>query len=232
MILQARTNDFQFVQAKNVSILKAAALRVLAADEGLYVATDATDRRLFDPIRKAGHRVLTFADALHAGTCARKNQTTLPRSFAGDANHVSMTIAEARALDAVGRNLYGMVDVLVAAQGRTFTATWFSTLSTHVQRIRGYVGRPDQSTFFSMESRWAACQRWEAPRRPWYMREFPTAWRNIDGDEEPAPRPGEGVYNIARDGVDYQQKGYPSALARDGRRGVDDPRVRPFAIER
>ena len=55
------------------------------------------------------------------------------------------------------------------SQGRTFTGTWFSTLSTHVQRVRGYVGRPDASTFFSEPKRWAACQKWEEPRRPWYM---------------------------------------------------------------
>jgi hypothetical protein len=114
-----------------------------------------------------------------------------------------------------------MVDVLVATQGRTFTGTWFSTLSTHVQRVRGYGGRPDDSTFFTMETRWAACQKWEEPRRPWYMREFPTAWRAVDGDDQPAPLPGEGVYNGQRDGVDYQARGYPAA-------GVADPRTRPF----
>ena len=100
------------------------------------------------------------------------------------------------------------------SQGRTFTGTWFSTLSTHVQRVRGYVGRPDASTFFSEPKRWAACQKWEEPRRPWYMREYPTAWRDVDGRAAPAPRRGEGVYNIVQDGVDYSAGGYPQDAAR------------------
>ena len=35
------------------------------------------------------------------------------------------------------------------------------------------------------------------------MREYPTAWRDVDGRAAPAPRRGEGVYNIVQDGVDY-----------------------------
>ena len=53
------------------------------------------------------------------------------------------------------------------------------------------------------------------------MREFPTAWRGIDGDDQPAPEAGEGVYNGPKDGVDYQARGYPAD-------DVPDPRTRPF----
>jgi len=75
------------------------------------------------------------------------------------------------------------------------------------------------------------------------MREFPTAWRGIDGDEQPAPAPGEGVllaargstprrasrnflqvYSIHKDGVDYQQRGYPDLAFAPGR----DPRERSY----
>ena len=75
-----------------------------------------------------------------------------------------------------------------------------------------------------MATRGAACQKWEEPRRPWYMREFPTAWRGIAGDDQPGPMPGEGVYNGPKDGVDYQQKGYPADGAAAG--GEEEPTPR------
>ncbi|KAK7234524.1 hypothetical protein SO694_00194037 [Aureococcus anophagefferens] len=220
--LHARMNEFQFGESGNLAAetLRDAVGRSLGAREALYVATDAPDRATFDAIRHRGHRVVLLSDAILASTRARRNATgPLPLKYAKDWNGVSMTPAEAAAVAAVGRNEHGLVDVLVAAQGRAFTGTWFSTLTTHVQRIRGYVGRPDESTFFSMATRWAACQRW-------YMREFPTAWRGIAGDDQPGPRPGEGVYNGPKDGVDYQQKGYPA----DG--AAADPRTRPFPVRR
>ena len=189
--------------------LREGVARSLAPSEALYVATDAADVAVFDPIRHAGHRVVLLGDAVRAATRARRNATG------------SMTAAEAAAIARAAPNEYGLVDVLVAAQGRTFTGTWFSTLSTHVQRVRGYCGRPDDSTFFTMATRWAAAQAWEEPRRPWYMREFPTAWRAIDGDDDAGPRRGERVWNGQKDGVDYQQVGYPADR-------VADPRSRPF----
>lgn len=95
-------------------------------------------------------------------------------------------------------NEYGMVDVLVAAHGRTFTGTWFSTFTGHIQRIRGYAGYPDNSTYFAPASRWAAAQAYEKPRSPWYMREWPEAWRDIDDDNADGsrPRPGELTYDV------------------------------------
>ena len=207
--LHERLNDFQFKGQSNVL----AALKVLAPREALWVATDAKDKAPFDGIAGAGHRVVTLEDALVAAAARRRN-ASLPRHVAVAANDVAMTEGEAAAVARIGANERGFVDVLVASQGRTFTGTWFSTLSTHVQRIRGYVGRPDASTFFSEPKRWAACQKWEEPRRPWYMREYPTAWRDVDGRAAPAPRRGEGVYNIVQDGVDYSAGGYPQDAAR------------------
>ncbi|MEM6730821.1 MAG: hypothetical protein AAF658_04655 [Myxococcota bacterium] len=95
-------------------------------------------------------------------------------------------------------NEYGLVDVLVAAHGRTFTGTWFSTFTGHIQRIRGYAGYPDNSTYFAPASRWAAAQAFEKPRSPWYMREWPEAWRDIDDDtaDGTRPRPGELTFDV------------------------------------
>lgn len=207
--LHERGGDFQFKGVKDPD----AALRVLAPREALYVATDMKDKSAFEGVRKAGHRVLTLADVLAAASAARRN-VSMPRPVSLVANDVAMTTGEAEAVARIGANEAALVDVLVASQGRTFTGTWFSTLSTHIQRIRGYAGRPDASTFFSEFKRWAACQRWEDPRRPWYMREYSTAWRDIDGRDAPAPRRGEGVYNLVQDGVDYSRDGYPETAAR------------------
>ena len=68
------------------------------------------------------------------------------------------------ALDTIKAHEYGFVDVLVAAEGRTFTGTWFSTFSGYIQRIRGYRGKNDRDTFFSSRERWAAFQGFESPR--------------------------------------------------------------------
>ena len=42
------------------------------------------------------------------------------------------------ALKGVSPNYFGMLDQLVAAQGRNFYGTFFSTFTGYISRIRGY----------------------------------------------------------------------------------------------
>jgi hypothetical protein len=60
----------------------------------------------------------------------------------------------------------------VAAGGRTFTGTWFSTFSAYVCRLRGYEGaRPDESCFvFAPAHKRLDFQAWKMPQHAFYPR--------------------------------------------------------------
>ena len=48
-----------------------------------------------------------------------------------------------------------MLETLIAAQGRTFSGTFMSTFSGYIVRMRGYLGRADNSTYAFVR---AACR--------------------------------------------------------------------------
>ncbi len=92
-------------------------------------------------------------------------------------------------------NYYGMVEQIVCAHSDVFYGTWFSTFSGYINRIRGYLstkykqkGYKDgtlKSFYFTPEFRRYEMTQYHAFRKPFYMREFPTSWRDIDqGIEE------------------------------------------------
>lgn len=60
----------------------------------------------------------------------------------------------------------------MAAGGRTFTGTWFSTFSAYVCRLRGYEGaRPDESCFvFAPAHKRLDFQAWKMPQHAFYPR--------------------------------------------------------------
>ena len=128
----------------------------------------------------------------------------------------------------IGANERGLVDVLVASQGRTFTGTWFSTLSTHVQahpRLRRPPGRVDLLLRTETMGRLpkvggaAAAVVCVSIRRP---------GRDVDGRAAPAPR-ARGVYNIVQDPSvgrrEATRGGYPqdAGTARSGPPGPHRP---------
>ena len=46
-------------------------------------------------------------------------------------------------------NFVGMVEQIIASQGRVFVGTWYSTFTGYINRLRGYYGlRPDTSFYF------------------------------------------------------------------------------------
>mmetsp|Transcript_27209 Transcript_27209/g.93516 ORF Transcript_27209/g.93516 Transcript_27209/m.93516 type:complete len:571 (-) Transcript_27209:157-1869(-) len=188
--LHARRNDFQFKESssKGGEALLRAVERVVRPGEALFIATDEKNSSFFDPIRQAGHRVFLLADLLEALRAAPGT---------GDAAGPPWELLDA--LSRVNGNELGFVDTLVSAHGRTFTASWFSTFSSMIQRIRGYAGMPDNSTYFTTDNRWAAQQGFENFRRPYYCKEWVEAWRNIEGDEWAKPYPGERVWTIEED---------------------------------
>lgn len=98
------------------------------------------------------------------------------------------------ALGDINPNYYGMLDQLVAAQGRVFYGTFFSTFSGYINRIRGYhddrgdekTGSPKdgkiKSWYFATEDKRNEMIRYMPARPPFYSREYPIAWRDIDAD--------------------------------------------------
>jgi len=87
-------------------------------------------------------------------------------------------------------NYFGMLDALVASKGRIFWGTWFSTFSSYINRMRGYTNAKNRTDgyedgtmkswyFAPLEKKDEMHVYWPS-RKPFYMREFPTCWRDID----------------------------------------------------
>jgi hypothetical protein len=128
---------------------------VLKPNEPIYIATDERNKTFFDPLQsKWGHKIHFLDD------------------FDGmvHLNHMDPTYL-------------GMMDTIVAASGRTFTGTWFSTYSGYINRLRGYQGMSMKNSWYSWLERKDRMQKWEYPNGNHPAREWPIAWTGIDGDE-------------------------------------------------
>jgi hypothetical protein len=86
-------------------------------------------------------------------------------------------------------NLLGMVEQVVAAQGKTFHGTQLSTFTAYINRLRGYYSIRDQSDGYDMgiiksyvfsDDRQFTFDKYKPIRMPFWMKEFPAAWRDID----------------------------------------------------
>ena len=162
--IHVRRGDFQYKKTR----LEASELIKKSKDnltEGglVYVATDERDKSFFDPFKE--HYEIVFLD---------------------DFKHL---------LPGINTNFYGMLDQLVASKGRVFYGTWWSTLSGYINRMRGYYiakhkldGYLDgtmPSYYFFPDEKSTQMQKYHPVKKPIYMREFPTSWRDIDkGIEE------------------------------------------------
>mmetsp|Transcript_63556 Transcript_63556/g.187621 ORF Transcript_63556/g.187621 Transcript_63556/m.187621 type:complete len:397 (-) Transcript_63556:166-1356(-) len=87
-------------------------------------------------------------------------------------------------------NYYGMLDQLIASKGRVFVGTFFSTFTGFINRMRGYhvdknkltgheIGVMD-SYYFMPLARKYEMTRYVPVHQPFWQREFPAAWRDID----------------------------------------------------
>lgn len=80
-----------------------------------------------------------------------------------------------------------MIDQLVAAKADKFVGTYFSTFTGYINRIRGYHnsrldGAIDSYYYVpqSQSSLRKAMREYHAVEPPFWQREFPVAWRDID----------------------------------------------------
>ena len=91
---------------------------------------------------------------------------------------------------------FGMIDQLVASRGRVFFGCYHSTFSGFIFRMRGYHAQKDKtegwehgvlrnSYYYSGANEKLLYEKYYPLRAPYYSREFPTSWRDIDkGIEE------------------------------------------------
>jgi len=120
--------------------------------ELLYIATDEKKKEFFDPIKEKFQ--VKFLDDYW--------------DLAGLSN--------------IDPNYMGMIDTIVASQGRIFAGTYFSTFTGFINRMRGYYGFPGTASWYGMKGYKAVLQKWVYPHSAYYPREFPIGWVGIDGD--------------------------------------------------
>jgi len=94
-------------------------------------------------------------------------------------------------LEGVNTNYYGMIDQLVASRGRVFFGCYHSTFTGFIFRIRGYHSQKEKtdgfeagllhnSYYYSGKGEKNMYEHYGAVKAPFYSREFPTSWRDID----------------------------------------------------
>lgn len=92
-------------------------------------------------------------------------------------------------------NYYGMIEQVVASQGESFHGMFYSSFSGYVTRLRGYYSVRDmiegsndgvlRNSYYIQPKYRNENRIYKAVQKPFFAREFPVAWRNInDGIEE------------------------------------------------
>jgi hypothetical protein len=134
----------------------------------VYIATDHSDKSWFQPLRKDYQ--LYFAS-----------------DFAGVFDSLLPWYKE-------------MVEQLICARGRNFVGTYYSSFSAYINRLRGYLSERDNpdadgevatSYYASPVNMQKDMKTYRALRRPFTMREWPTAWRDINHGVPPPPKTAE-----------------------------------------
>ena len=90
----------------------------------------------------------------------------------------------------INPNYFPLVEQIVASRGHVFIGTHLSTFSSYIARLRGYYGAKElqdgymtgglQNTYL-LPSKWKKEFRlYQAVHKPFFGRDFPIAWRDID----------------------------------------------------
>jgi len=152
--MHVRRGDFQYKKVKiSADDWYNNTKDLILPSEIVYIATDEKNKTFFEPLAK------------------RYNLR-----FLSD-------FSNAAGLNELDPNLMGMIDTIVASQGRLFVGTWFSTFTGYINRLRGYYGMSGATSYYSQPDRKFNTHKWEIPHKVLTAREWPTAWVGIDGDE-------------------------------------------------
>eukprot|EP00815_Leptocylindrus_aporus_P011424 CAMPEP_0116070684 /NCGR_PEP_ID=MMETSP0322-20121206/13215_1 /TAXON_ID=163516 /ORGANISM="Leptocylindrus danicus var. apora, Strain B651" /LENGTH=596 /DNA_ID=CAMNT_0003558657 /DNA_START=160 /DNA_END=1950 /DNA_ORIENTATION=- len=92
----------------------------------------------------------------------------------------------------LNKHYYGMLEQIILSTGKTFIGTYYSTFSGYVMRLRGYrsslMKLPGHelgihNSFYYVPRASKMLMREYSPvRKPFWAREFPVGWRDIDND--------------------------------------------------
>lgn len=153
--MHIRHGDFQFkvVRYAAQDIVDSVSTDIFTTPgELIYVATDERNMSFFEPLQR--HYKLKFLED-YMDECGLRS---LPS------------------------NLLGMIDTIVASRGVRFVGTWFSTFSGYIMRLRGYYSAAVAAnrSFYYYEKKKHAMRSLAPPSDPYYTREWPTAWADID----------------------------------------------------
>mmetsp|Transcript_25212 Transcript_25212/g.36969 ORF Transcript_25212/g.36969 Transcript_25212/m.36969 type:complete len:317 (-) Transcript_25212:129-1079(-) len=172
--MHIRRGDFQYKKTRNnADELYEVSKNELEEGMTVYIATDERDKEFFRPL--ADRYDLLFLDDF------------IPE------------------LKSINTNYYGMIDQIICTRSRYFFGTWWSTFSGYINRIRGYHGEKRvlpgyengllPSWYFAPLDKKDEMRVYWPSRKRFFMREFPTSWRDIDkGVEELWQK--EGVKSI------------------------------------
>jgi hypothetical protein len=161
--LHLRRNDIQFkVSRADPATTAANVSRLLKPGETLYLATDETDESFFADLKQQ-RKVIRFADL-----------ATVPG--------INKDL-----LQSIPPKLIGCVEQLVCAGGRIFAGTPFSSFSTNIMRLRGYINAPDLAEY--SHTQLAGIEPRElgfierSIRGTYYLHEDPVLWEDADLEE-------------------------------------------------
>jgi len=92
--------------------------------------------------------------------------------------------------EGLNANFHGMIEQIVAARADVFFGTYYSTYSGYICRLRGYYSMRDRQTgseegtlkktFYITDQHKNEYGIHKAVQKPFFAREFPVAWRNIN----------------------------------------------------
>lgn len=127
----------------------------IPSDRLVYVATDERKKSFFDAFKTRWSKIKYLDDY--------------------------MDYAELRTINP---NFLGMIDQVICTRGEEFIGTWFSTFTGYITRMRGYMGYPDNTTWYGDKAHRDRFQEYEYPRFPFYMRENSISWFGIEESGE------------------------------------------------
>ena len=117
-----RRNDLQYPSAfQEAAASLANTDALLTQGETLYISTDEADPAFFKAFTDAGYKVIKWADLV-----AQEGGLEL---------------------DKVDAKAVGLVEQFICAGGRVFVGTKFSTYSSYIYRLRGYMHAPDLTQY-------------------------------------------------------------------------------------
>jgi len=150
-----RRGEFQYKEVKiPAEEMMQNVAQFIPPKELLFIATDEHNKSFFDPFRAQGFKLKFLEDFNELGE-----------------------------LKNINPNFLGMIDQVVCTRGRHFFGTWFSTFTGYITRMRGYMGYPDNTTWYGDKKHRDRFQVYELPKFPFYMRENSIAWFGIEENE-------------------------------------------------